>query len=167
MGLPLFLKSDSLQRGQVPSLRLLFSITGAKTSAQLSFKKDPLITGYDAGDFVQATVDSFLDSTNDIIVSAAFGSTAMGANAFGFIIQCNGQMQRAAGMKFTLETTAGGTPARVERLVQASTSALTDAATSALAVSPAGNIYGRLSGVGDLDAGTAGYIDIEIFFEPK
>ena len=79
----------------------------------------------------------------------------------------DGQAKRVVAMHYVVETTAGGTPARVESLVEASTSALTDAATDAVATSAAGNIYGRVSGVSNLDSGTAGYIIIDLLFEPK
>lgn len=112
----------------------------------------PIIHGCDATDFVQATVDTFLGIANDVVVATSFGSTAMGTDAYGFIINMQGQAAQAA---WACATVYLATPVPNGVIGAGSvTTALPNTLTQGCAVTAGGNIYGRLILAG-LDAGTA------------
>jgi len=165
---PLVLKSDALQLRQFNELKFQFNITGAKTAALCTPQKgSPLAFGFDAGgDLTTASLNSFLGLTGDVVGDTAFGSTAMGTDALGFVINMEGQAKKAVFMRATVVTTAGGTPATVEIGKEGVSTALTDALSIAYAVSPAGNLYGRII-ASNLDSGTAGFIELVLMFQSK
>jgi len=95
----------------------------------------------------QATVDALLGVANDVIVATAFGSTAMVAdNTYGFILDCNGQIDQIKDVQAYLNI--GGT---VSVSVGVGTkTALTNTAftLTEVYVSPAGNLAGRITATG-------------------
>jgi len=156
---------ERLQKSQVDTLTFKFNITAAKTASQIALQGAPVLFGFDTGDFNQTQTDNMLGTANDVVVATSFGSTAMGSNYFGFIIAHNSAKAVLGARIETIQTT-GGTPANSFAYVigeGVATTALPDAATSKISVSPAGNIYGRFS-AGNLDSVTAGTILITIDF---
>jgi len=94
-------------------LHLVFTITAGAPTQLLTKNLPPVIFGVAAGDFTQAAVNALLakdstgadlsaTSTAEIDTTVAFGSTAMGVDAFGFVISCAGQIDDVLGMEATL-----------------------------------------------------------------
>jgi hypothetical protein len=168
----LVLKSDLMQKRQFPSIKLYFIITGAKAIRLVGLQKGaPVLTGFDAADLTTAKIDAFLahdggNPAGDIAGSTIYDATAMGTDAFGVVVNMQGQAQKAVAMKYKVVTTAGGTPGAVDGFVEASGSALPATLTDGIAVSAAGNLYCRLIAA-NIDAGTAGYVELELIYQSK
>jgi hypothetical protein len=155
------LKAPLLQKLEPYILDYVFTDTAKTISLAAHQMGYPIIHGHDAGDFVQATVDSFLGITNDVVVATSFGSTAMGTDAYGFIINCQGQAASAAWAEMTVNMAfaiqASTTVLQSQQVIVVGaglvTTALPNTLTAGFAVTAGGNIYGRLICTG-LDAGT-------------
>lgn len=161
---PLFVKSDKLQRCQPQSLNFRLHITGAKANASEAVLSLPVLTGYDSTDLTQVLVEAFLGHSSAIVCATAFGSTAMGTDVLGFVIDMQGGAGSIVSYQVSTSLSAGG--ACSGQLIDGSQSALTNALSSAVAVSSDGDIYGRVLATG-LDAATAGYIDLTVFYRSK
>lgn len=172
---PLVFKNEKLYRSQYSVIDSIISITGAKTSADQNYPyAAPILYGYDAADLTQTLVESFLGHTSQIVCATAFGSTAMGTDALGFVIDmggaisvqtglsANGQAASLSGVEAVF-TTAAGAQAASGLWVPGSRSALPNTLASAAAVSPDGDIYGHIVLTG-LDAATAGYVHLRWYF---
>lgn len=156
MGLPYW--NDQLGKVDPNVTRLVFNITGAKTnspavpnSAQLNF--------YDAL-ASQSVIDNFLGSPANQFLLAAFDATAMGTDAFGCIVNFQGQVKQLLSATVTTYSgTGGGTvfPLRVAPVSALTASSLTTQA----AVSSSGNVALRAILTG-LDILTAGQIEVEL-----
>lgn len=169
----LFHKSDKLARSQAQVLRFRYRITGAKTVAAEPTVSLPILTGWDSTDLTTALVTAFFTgnrpgATTTIDGATSFGSTAMGTDAFGFVIDTEGSVAQVVSARVSCVQTAGGTPANTELLVLGTqgAAALPNTLTSAIGVSAEGDIYGHFV-MGNVDAATAGFIDIEIFYRSK
>jgi hypothetical protein len=161
---PIFVKSDKLQRCQPQSLNFRLHISGAKANVAEATLSLPLLTGYDSTDLTQAIVEQFLGHTSAIVCATAFGSTAMGTDVIGFVLDMQGGAGSIVSIEVNESLSANG--AVLGQLVDGSQSALTNSLASAVAVSSDGDIYGRILCTG-LDAATAGYLDITIFYRSK
>lgn len=171
MGLSsLELVDSRLSSSQPHVLQFYFTVTGGAVTQVLTKNLPPIIFGTAAGDFTQAAVNALLEydsngdplsaaSTSEIDTSVAFGSTAMGIDAFGFVISCGGQIADVAGVEAIayIATEDGKFAAKV--------SSLPDTLTAGLLVTPAGNLVGRVIPTG-LDAGT-GVLVLKIHVFPK
>lgn len=161
----LVFKSDELQDSQVSTIELLLVVTGAKGLRQLKTTNAKLITGFDAGDFVQADIDALVGASQ-IDAATAFGSTAMGTNAVGFVLDTKGQVAKVLAVEALVVSTAGGTPATSHLLIESTESALPNTLTSGIEKTANGDLYGRVV-ASNVDAATAGYIHLRIFFRAK
>jgi len=146
------LKTAILQKLEPYYLDYWFLNTTKTLTFSAHYMGYPIIHGCDSGDFVQATVDSFLGVTSDITVATSFGSTAMGTDAYGFIIAMNGQVASAVAAE-GITYLATPVPAAVQGAGTVTT-ALPNTLTQGFAITASGNIYGRLILTGG-DAGTA------------
>lgn len=165
----LTLANSRLAASQPHALKLVFTITAGAPTQLLTKNLPPVIFGTATGDFTQAAVNALLEkdsdgadlsttSTAEIDTSVAFGATAMGVDAFGFVIACDGQIDNVLGMEATLYD------AEQDNFVPKVTS-LPDTLTEGLLVTPAGNLAGRVIPTG-LDAET-GYLALTIYFYSK
>lgn len=165
----LTLANSRLAASQPQALKLVFKITAGAPSQLLTKNLPPVIFGTAEGDFTQAAVNALLakdssgddlsaTSTSEIDTTVAFGSTAMGVDAFGFVIACDGQVDNVLGMEATLYD------AEQDNFVP-KVAALPDTLTEGLLITPAGNLAGRVIPTG-LDAET-GYLAITIYFYSK
>jgi hypothetical protein len=176
--LPLFLKNEKLAQSQYSTLDVMLSITGAKTNADNNYPyKFPALFGYDSTDLTQTLVEAFLGHTSQIVCATAFGSTAMGTDALGFVIDMGaaisvqtglssgGQASQVSGIyvQAALTSTASAAVAPVTAWVPGSRSALPNTLASAIAVSPEGDLYGHVVITG-LDAATAGFVQIKVLY---
>jgi hypothetical protein len=157
MATSLFYYNDQWGKVQPRILRLQYTITAAATSKPIVSNSASLTTY--AAIAAQATIDDFLGTTSEFTV-AQFDATSMGADAFGALVQMNGQCKsvvmmvaRCYSASNTLVTrqVAGGTltASTLETAVQRGAD---------------GNIGLKVDfgNTPDFDALTAGTIDIEI-----
>lgn len=170
------LKNDLLQAHQKSGEFFFFyDITGAKTG-KLWTPQPNIIVGYDTGDFTQAACDALLGSTNEFVTATAFGSTAMGTDALGFILNCDGQLKSQAATTLTISGNSVtscevlfevfpliGTTQTTSIHTKAQTTVLPNslAAPARLQVSSAGNVAGQIV-ISGLDAATAGLLVFKI-----
>ena len=148
--------SDKVGRGAPVLTWFLYQITGAKTVKALDANASKV--SFDA--FAdQATIDSFLGTTNEFLL-AAFDSTAMGTAAFGGVIDFKGQVKSLKGMIYGVGAAQAMTSFPASAALTASTLA-TECAKGAN-----GNVGFRVVITG-LDALTSGLIAVGILWEPK
>lgn len=164
MGLQaLTLVDTRLAASQPHVLKLFFTITSGAPTLIGTKNLPPVVFGVASGDFTQAAVNAMLGldssvSTSEVDVAVAFGSTAMGTDAFGFVLNCGGQIDTVLGMESTLYD------AEQDNFVPRVTS-LPDTLSQGLLVTPLGNLVGRVIPTG-LDTET-GQLVISIYFFSK
>ncbi len=161
----LFAYNADLQKSQPRLLKLVFDITGAKTVKDLTYAGQAFKPFFDALSSQTTDIDDFL-GTEDEFALAAFDSTAMGADAFGCIVNMAGQCARVISMTAKCYSSSN---TLVTRQVQAA-SALTDSSlTTEIAKGADGNIALRVDfgNTPDLDGLTDGTIEIDILWHPK
>lgn len=156
-------KNSALAMHQVDAeIVLMYKITGAKTGSWLPFAPQVLV-GYDTGaPLAQADIDALLGSSNEFVAATAFGSTAMGTDALGIVLNCDGQVVYGDAGYARVEGVLGSTSVNLGP-VQVQTSALpnTLAAPIRCQVSSAGNLALQIVATG-LDAATAGLLVVRI-----
>lgn len=142
-------------------IEVMIKITAAKT-AEVVGPVFGATFGFDApagatSALGQTTIDTLLGSTNEFVAATAFGATAMGTDAFGFVFDLEGQAKYTDECYLEVVGNVGGTAVALG--VQGQTGALpnTLAAPARLQVSSAGNVAGQLVITG-LDAATAGLL---------
>lgn len=168
----LFTKSDRLARSQAQSLRFRWSITGASTVTPETTLYFPILTGFTTS-LSQSAVNAFFTATTpgkttSIVAATSFGTTAMGTDAMGFVIDCEGGVSQVLSVRASCWQTAGGTPANTETYVLGTqgVAALPNTLVAAVGVSAEGDIYGHVVCT-NLTAATAGFLDLEVFFRSK
>jgi hypothetical protein len=152
--------SDKLGKTLPRTLRLEFNITGAGTSALVT-SGAPVLTTY--GAFAsQAVIDDYLGTTNEFLL-AAFDATAMGADAFGGVINMEGQVAKVTSMVARCYSSTAGTTL-VEHCVQAVSPLTASTLATEVCKGANGNIGFRVAwgNTPDFDALAAGTIVIEI-----
>lgn len=153
--------SDRLERGSPVETTLLYKITGAKTIEDRAANAAQVF--FDTG-ITQATVDAFLGTTNEILI-AGFGSTAMGTDGFGGVIDMGGQCALLEAVRVRL--LAGTSSATATQAVAwGSTTALPNTLTSDAQLGANGNV-GFHAVVSGIDAATAGMIEVTILWRSK
>jgi hypothetical protein len=167
MGTPSYvLKSDALARHQKASIDLIYNITGAKAGTFAVLPPRALVA-YDASTITQTQIDSLLGSTNEFLASV-FTSTAMGTDALGLVLDCEGQIAAVHGIKIHALTDDGaGGVAQATQLGKVA--ALSNASLAAIArveKSAQGNL-GIQMVVTDLDTATSGQLQISILVDLK
>lgn len=144
-------KSAELQKHQFEELRFVIKLASGVPSLSPASNASPIILGTatNTAPLTQAGIDAFLGSSSEVVAATAFGSTAMGTDSLGFVINLNGQAAECISVEGTLyDSTVIGKGA------VASTSALTDALSTAVAATSSGNVYGRVVASG-LDASSS------------
>jgi hypothetical protein len=164
MGLTSFCaKNPGLQKKQPFQLDIAWSVATGVPSLPTNALGYPVIFGVatNTGSLTQTAIDTFLGSTNEVVAATAFGGTAMGTDSLGFVVNMNGQCQ--AGLFMTACLYDNTDPVHAGAVV--SSSALTDALTTAWAVTSSGNLYGRVVLTG-LDAGSSPVL-VRLLWYPK
>lgn len=95
MSTSLFYYNDQWGKVQPRILRLQYTITAATTCKPIVSNSASLVTY--AAIAAQATIDDFLGTTSEF-TAAQFDATSMGADAFGALIQMNGQCKSVVQM---------------------------------------------------------------------
>jgi hypothetical protein len=163
--------SDALGGSQPYELFVTLEITAAKTARLLGARLPQAAFGFDAASGVtdalgQTTIDRTLGLSGDVVAATAFGSTAMGTDALGLVLNCEGQVRTIRYGSVSANVGAGG--AQVSAAAGGVTTALPNTlpALARFAVTPAGNIALQAVLAG-LDTATAGVISIRILVDLK
>lgn len=141
------LRSDMLQKSQVHEIDLLFTADAGAFSLVSPSNAAPVVFSKDA--ITQSTVDALLPA-NDIVATTAFGSTAMGTDAFAVIVNCGGQV---AELQAVIYEKGGAAPVHIIP----SGSALPNTLTQGAYKTAQGDVVARII-VTDLDSATATYL---------
>lgn len=155
------LANDSLARHQKASIELIYNITGAKAGKFAPLAPQALVA-YDASVITQGAIDALLGSTNEFLASV-FTGTAMGTDALGLVLDCDGQIAAV----HSVEIQSLADTAQASQL--GSVAALTNASLAAIArveKSALGNLGLQLV-VTDLDTATSGQLLIKILVDLK
>lgn len=159
----LFYYNDQWGKVQPRVLRLQYKITGAKAASPIIPNAASLVF-FDALSS-QAQVDDVLGTVNEFLYTA-WGSTAMGADAFGAVVNMGGQVAAITQMVARCYSGTGGADL-VTRQCQAGTVA--DSLQTAVQLGAYGNVGLQVSfgNTPDFDGLTSGTIDIEIHWISK
>lgn len=157
--LPSELKNPALQQSQLYPIDIFIQDTAGAVTQVNGVLEGSMIIGVAATPFTQSAVDALIGS-GQIVATTVFGSTAMGTDAFGFVLNTNQQIQSAQCMEYTLWIAS-----EVANYVAVQTTEPANTLTEALYVTPNGNIVGRVIPTG-LDAGT-GVLHIRIWVTLK
>ena len=152
--------SDKVQRGEPLITKFSFKITAAKTVFDQT--KNAVMTFWDAL-ASQAVVDTFLGTTSEFVYTL-FGSTAMGTDAFGGIIDFGGEVKELVKVNVKLRSgTNFGTLVENESYP---VSAILDALEMQCALGANGNVgfHSVLTGV---DILTSGSIEVTVYWYSK
>ena len=142
-------------------LRLEYGITGAKAASALVPNSGSYVF-FDALT-AQTQVDNFLGTTNEFLYTV-FGSTAMGADAFGGLVNLGGQ---AAVVTQMVAECYSASDTLVTR--QAVNATITDAATTQVQRGSSGNVgfVVQFGNTPDFDGLTGGTIVVSIYWVSK
>jgi hypothetical protein len=151
--------------GVVQTYRLPLTIAAGVPSFEGVAQPDILVEKGLAGSqaiLTQAAINTLLGSTNEVVASACFGTTAMAAdNTLGFVLDCDGQVAEVRSVRCVTDiTTTGAIPG----LGYGTATALTDATfyNPEIFVSASGNIAGRVTYSNLSASGTAGRLVLEL-----
>lgn len=132
------LRNAGLQKSQVHEFEFLFTTDSGAVSLSSANLAAPITFGTATGGTLsQDTIDALLGSEDEVIAATAFGATAMGIDAFGFVLNCGGQVASLQALIFA-ETAAA------EAIVIPSGSAMPDTLTNGAYLTSEGNIAGRI-----------------------
>lgn len=176
---PLFLKNEKLARSQYAILDNIITITGAKTYADQTYPyAAPILYGYDSTDLTQTLVEAFLNHPSTITCATSFGSTAMGTDSIGFVVDTaglqlpvpaasgqsasKGQVFSVAGLQVGSSIAGTGVSVWLPGTAPATTT-LPNTLANAVGVSTDGDIYGHVVLTG-LDAATSGFVHFRWYF---
>lgn len=155
--------NSKVQTGEVCFLDVILPITAAKT-VNVASQRMPVLAFFDA--ITQADIDAFYGSTNEVPV-ADFDATAMGADAFGLLVDMGGHVESAHLMSAVCYSGTGGAT-RVERVVVPAGLTASTLATEC-EVTSLGNLAMRVDfgNTPDFDGLTAGTIHIRVAYKVK
>lgn len=159
----LFYWQEQLYKTQPRVLKLEWKITGAKQFAPI-LPPMPALVSADA--LTQAQIDDALGSANEFL-AADFDATAMGADAFGGVVNMKGQCAKLLMMEAKCYSGTGGAT-QVSRQCQA-LGLTASTLETALELSSLGNIGFKVDfgNTPDFDALTSGTIVVEIHWVSK
>lgn len=158
----LFYWNERIQGSQPRELRLVWTITGAKTVTDVL--RSPTLTAFDAIS-AQSTIDNHLGTTNEFLV-AAFDATAMGNDTFAGIINMGGQCAEVYSMVARCYSASNTV---VTRQVEDSSALTASTLATEIAKGSSGNIAFKVDfgNTPDFDGLTAGTIEVSILWRPK
>jgi hypothetical protein len=151
-----------LQSAEPRTLKLLFTITAAKTVTDTL--RSPTMTTFDTA-FTQAQIDAHLGTSSEFDY-LAFDSTAVGADVFGGVVNMSGQCAEVYSMTARCYSASN---TLVTRQVEDSATLTNSTLATEVAKGANGNIAFKVDfgNTPDLDALTAGTIEIEILWRSK
>ena len=159
----LFYYNDQWGKVQPRILRLQYGITGAKACAPL-VSNSASLTAFDAISS-QSTIDNFLGTTDEFTI-AQFDGTALGADAFGVIVNMQGQCAKVVQMIASCYSNTGGADLVTRQCVAGT---LAGTLVTNVQIGAYGNIgltvvFGNSP---DFDGLTSGTIDIAVHWIAK
>ena len=159
----LFPWSTQLQLADVRTTRLLYQITGTKTVSPLPVNT-ATFTFFDALSS-QAQINDFLGTTNEFLYTA-FGSTAMGNDAFAGLVAMNNQAADLYGVSGNVFSGSNGATVTPQGVTE---SAITDTLATQCEIGAYGNIAFKFAwgNTPDFDALTSGLIVVDLYWAPK
>lgn len=110
----------------------------------------------------QAKIDTLLGSTNEVVMTGIFGTTAMAANnTLGFVLDMGGQIEEVKSVRAFVDITTSGA---IPGLGYGTKTVLTDATfyNPEVYVSASGNLAGRVTYTNLTATGTAGRLVLEM-----
>lgn len=157
---------DKLASHEKVCVELAYNITGAKAGSFI-LPSPSAIIGYDSSDFTQSAIDALLGTTNEFIAGTAFGSTAMGTDALGLVLNLQGQSAVVSQCYMEVKVAIAGTAAET-LIVKGQTSALpnTLASPARMQIGANGNLAAQVVLTG-LDAATSGMILFKFYLQMK
>lgn len=161
-GTSLMYWQDQLGKVNPQVLRLQYSISAAVTAAPIVSNSASLITFVALAS--QAVIDDFLGTTNEFLLTA-YDATSMGADAFGALVNMNGQCKTVVQMIARCYSASNTIVTR--QVVGGALTAST--LETKCAVGANGNIGVKVDfgNTPDFDALTAGTIELEILWISK
>lgn len=160
--------SAEMQRNECIVSEFVITASSGAPTISANYLAYPVFIGGVSTDFTQALVDAFLGSTSEFAVTTAFGSTAMGTDMFGFVLNLQGQAARALWVQSVMQTSTQAN-AGVANLAQGAgtvTTVLPNTLTNGLAVTTAGNLYGRIVTAG-FDTGATNILLVRVAWSAK
>ena len=144
--------------------------TGVNTPSVVGLDKPKLLveggTGSALTTITQAAIDSLLGSTNEVLATTAFGTSAMVDNdTYAFVLDCGGQIAEVMGAIAMVSIAgAGGLT-----LGQGTNTALPNSAFTGVQVfkTALGNLAGRVTYTNVSAAATAGFLFFKIAVKTK
>lgn len=160
---PTVLKTAGVADGQYYDLDFYFSWTsGTPTLLPSGSNPSNIIFGTTAAaPLTTAAIDAYTGLTNDILGDTAFGSTAMGTDSFGFVVDMSGQAKAAVAIEAVIYDTA-----TLGTCVAGTSTALTNTLSTAFCCSALGNLYGRVVLAGQ-DAASGKIVHVKLIVELK
>lgn len=161
----LFLTQSGFGKTQPNVIDLTFAISGAVTSALVPPSATAVRSFYGAQ--TQAQIDAFLGTVLEF-TAAQFDSTSMGADAFGVLLNMNGQAAQVVRAEAMCYSGTGGSTL-VPRVAQGAAGLTASTLETACAVGANGNIGVKVDfgNTPDFDALTAGTIVIRVYWIAK
>lgn len=166
---PLFYNNEKHAKTQPRSMDFVFRITAAKTVVPIPVGAD-CFTFFDP--ITQSQIDNYLSSPqkevkNDFL-AALFDTTAMGADAFGGIINMLGQAASVISLNAKCYSSAGYATL-VERNALATDTLTASTLQTAVGISASGNLAFKVDfgNTPDFDALTSGFIVISVKYISK
>lgn len=159
---PLVYWNPSLQTSQPRVLKLVFSITAAKTVTDVL--RSPTLTAFDAI-AAQSTIDNHLGTTTEFNY-LAFDATAMGADVFAGVVNMGGQCAEVYMMTAVCHSASN---TLVSRVCEDSATLTASTLATEVAKGASGNIAFKVDfgNTPDFDGLTAGTIEITILWRSK
>ncbi len=157
------LKNPGLQDNQQTCLDFYFSVnSNVATLLPSGDAGAPIVWGYSAAaPLTTAAIDTFTGNTNDILGDTCFAATAMGTDSMGFVIDMQGQAEKAVAIIAVLyDTVTLGTA------IAGVSTALTNSLSTALSCSTLGNLYGRVV-VAGFDAASTKILHLKVICKLK
>ncbi len=144
--------------------------TGVNTPSIVGLDKPKMLmeggTGSALTTITQPNIDALLGSTNEVLATTAFGTTAMVDNdTYAFVLDCGGQIAEVLGCQAMVSIAGAGGAT----LGAGTNTALTNAAFTGIQVfkTAQGNLAGRVNYTNVSAASTAGFLFLRIGVKTK
>lgn len=168
-GTGLQIYNEGTARAQMDVIQIVWKITAATTVGYYDAKPS-ILTGFaTGGELAQTSIDALIPNSG-IVAATSFGSTALGVDAFGFVLSLDGQLSKLffADLSVTLAVpTLTVAVARADGAAYSTTNLPnTLAAPMRITRTTTGDVAGQFVITG-LDAATAGTIVLNIYGKLK
>ena len=159
-----YIRPSGIANHQPEIVDVILKITGAKAN-NLAATAVSAIVGYDETEFTQLAVDALIGAGDIVAVTTAFGSTRMGTDSLGIVLNMEGQVRQLLAVEVIAQLATG---VSIVASCPPAAAELADAAAdiAEFALTPLGNVYGSIVVTG-LDAAESGFIHLRIICRLK